>query len=100
MLNSQPLGFFSPSQLVQDAKRHGVEVRPADVMHSDVDCTLEDLGPQLAVRLHLELHHEVAGLLDAGDGARDLDLLHLAVRDGVESQAAGAQDLGEVRSVL
>lgn len=44
MLNSQPLGFYSPSQLVQDAKRHGVEVRPVDVMVSDWDCTLEEQG--------------------------------------------------------
>jgi error-prone DNA polymerase len=42
MLNSQPLGFYTPSQLVQDAQRHGVEVRPVDVMTSDWDCTLED----------------------------------------------------------
>ena len=55
MLNSQPLGFYSPSQLVQDAKRHGVEVRPADVMHSDLDCTLEDLKYKPAVRLGLRL---------------------------------------------
>jgi error-prone DNA polymerase len=55
MLNSQPLGFYSPSQLVQDAKRHGVEVRPADVMHSNVDCTLEDIAHQPAVRLGLRL---------------------------------------------
>ena len=55
MLNSQPLGFYSPSQLVQDAKRHGVEVRPADVMHSNVDCTLEDLEHKPAVRLGLRL---------------------------------------------
>lgn len=55
MLNSQPLGFYSPSQLVQDAKRHGVEVRPADVMHSDVDCTLEDIEHKPAVRLGLRL---------------------------------------------
>jgi len=41
MLNSQPLGFYTPSQLVQDAQRHGVEVRRVDVMHSDWDCTLE-----------------------------------------------------------
>ncbi len=41
MLNSQPLGFYSPSQLMQDARRHGVIVRPPDVMHSDWDCTLE-----------------------------------------------------------
>jgi error-prone DNA polymerase len=41
LLNSQPMGFYGPSQLVQDAKRHGVEVRPVDAMHSDWDCTLE-----------------------------------------------------------
>ena len=41
MLNSQPMGFYSPSQLVQDARRHGVEVRAVDAMHSDWDCTLE-----------------------------------------------------------
>ena len=41
MLNSQPMGFYSPSQLVQDGKRHGVQVLPPDVSHSDWDCTLE-----------------------------------------------------------
>jgi error-prone DNA polymerase len=44
MLNSQPLGFYGPSQLVQDAQRHGVKVVPADVSHSEWDCTLEILG--------------------------------------------------------
>ena len=52
LLNAQPLGFYSPSQLVQDAKRHGVAVRPPDVMHSDHDCTLE---APLTVRLGLRL---------------------------------------------
>jgi len=47
MLNSQPMGFYGPSQLVQDAQRHGVEVRAVDVMYSDWDCTLE----RAAVRL-------------------------------------------------
>ena len=46
MLNSQPLGFYSASQLVQDAKRHGVEVRRVDVMSSEWDCTLEGLPPR------------------------------------------------------
>ena len=41
LLNSQPLGFYSTSAIVQDAKRHGVEVRPADVQLSDVDSSLE-----------------------------------------------------------
>jgi len=67
LLNSQPMGFYSPSQLVQDARRHGVQVRPVDVMHSDVDCTLEPLEPvdgehQPAVRLGLRL---VAHLADS-----------------------------------
>ncbi len=41
LLNSQPLGFYGPSQLVQDARRHGVQVRAVDVAHSDWDCTME-----------------------------------------------------------
>nr|WP_255631869.1 error-prone DNA polymerase [Rhodoferax sp. U2-2l] len=44
LLNSQPMGFYGPSQLVQDAQRHGVTVLPVDVAHSDWDCTLE-MGP-------------------------------------------------------
>ena len=59
LLNSQPMGFYAPSQLVQDARRHGVEVRPVDVAHSDWDCTLESAAPtaatQPAVRLGLRL---------------------------------------------
>jgi error-prone DNA polymerase len=55
MLNSQPLGFYSPSQLVQDARRHQVEVRAVDVMYSAVDATLEDLPHEPAVRLGLRL---------------------------------------------
>ena len=50
LLNSQPMGFYAPAQLVADARRHGVEVRPVDVSHSHWDCTLE--GPeQPALRL-------------------------------------------------
>lgn len=41
LLNSQPMGFYAPSQLIQDARRHGVEVRAADVTVSDWECTLE-----------------------------------------------------------
>jgi error-prone DNA polymerase len=40
MLNSQPMGFYAPSQLIQDAKRHGVEVLPPDVSFSDWDSKL------------------------------------------------------------
>ncbi len=41
LLNSQPMGFYSASQLVQDVRRHGVTVRPADVNRSSWDCSLE-----------------------------------------------------------
>ena len=42
LLNSQPMGFYAPAQIVRDAREHGVEVREVDVNHSDWDCTLED----------------------------------------------------------
>jgi error-prone DNA polymerase len=41
LLNSQPMGFYAPAQLVRDARHHGVTVLPVDVNHSDWDCTLE-----------------------------------------------------------
>jgi error-prone DNA polymerase len=44
LLNSQPMGFYAPSQLVQDARRHGVEVRPVDVRYSEADCSLAIAG--------------------------------------------------------
>jgi len=42
LLNSQPMGFYAPAQIVRDAREHGVEVRPPDVNHSLWDCTLEE----------------------------------------------------------
>jgi error-prone DNA polymerase len=65
LLNSQPMGFYGPSQLVQDARRHGVEVRPVDVCASDRDCTLEAApfhGGRPPLRLGLRL---VQGLGEA-----------------------------------
>ena len=52
LLNAQPLGFYSPSQLVQDAMRHDIEVRPVDVFTSGWECTLEPgEGGEPAMRL-------------------------------------------------
>ena len=48
LLNSQPMGFYTPSQLVQDARRHGVEVRPVDACSSEWECTLETTTPPSA----------------------------------------------------
>jgi error-prone DNA polymerase len=43
LINSQPMGFYAPAQLIRDARQHGVTVRPLDVNHSNWDCTLEPL---------------------------------------------------------
>ena len=44
LLNAQPMGFYAPATIVDDARRHGVDVRPVDVTCSDWDCTLEPAG--------------------------------------------------------
>ena len=67
ILNSQPMGFYAPSQLVRDAADHGVEVRPVDVNHSGWDCTLEERGDELALRLGFRLVK----------GAREQEMAHL-----------------------
>lgn len=103
LLNSQPMGFYAPSQLVQDARRHAVEVRPVDVDHSGWDCTLEPASPgsapsdahhrpQPAVRLGLRL---VSGFSESAAGrivaarraAAFASLDDLAQRAGLDPQA-------------
>ena len=42
LINSQPMGFYAPAQIVHDARNHGVEVREVDVNHSQWDCVLEE----------------------------------------------------------
>ncbi|WP_310492986.1 error-prone DNA polymerase [Dechloromonas sp.] len=59
LLNSQPMGFYSPSMLIQDARRHGVSVLPPDVTVSDWDSIIDDTG---AVRLGLR---EISGFSQA-----------------------------------
>ncbi len=44
LLNSQPMGFYAPAQIVADARRHGVEVRPVDVTASGAECTVEPVA--------------------------------------------------------
>ena len=107
LLNSQPMGFYSPSQLVQDARRHGIEVRPIDVAFSDWDARLEMLAThneqasstQPAVRLGMSLlrgmSQEVAHRISAARAQapfRDVnDLARRAQlrRVDVEALAAG-----------
>ncbi|TNF38323.1 MAG: DNA polymerase III subunit alpha [Deltaproteobacteria bacterium] len=65
LLNAQPMGFYSVATLVEDAKRHQVEIRPIDALHSQWDCTLEPLagaGERFAIRMGLRY---VKGLSEA-----------------------------------
>jgi error-prone DNA polymerase len=63
LLNSQPMGFYAPAQLVRDARDHGVEFRPVDVNHSDWDCTLEPVAPREPHALRLGFR-QVKGLAE------------------------------------
>ncbi|MDE2256329.1 MAG: error-prone DNA polymerase [Xanthomonadaceae bacterium] len=64
LLNAQPLGFYAPSQIVQDLQRHGTKIRPIDVRYSDWDATLEKAQTQPILRLGMR---EIRGLSeDAG----------------------------------
>ena len=64
LINSQPMGFYAPAQLVRDARAHGVEVRAVDAVSSDWDCTLErrpDGRPALRLGLRLVKHLSAEG---------------------------------------
>jgi len=99
LLNSQPMGFYAPQQLVRSAREHGVEVRPVDVNSSDYDSKLEpreDLPPALRLGLH-----NVKGLSEEG-GKRVVEArsggAFRAVRELAECARLGAKDLGALAS--
>jgi error-prone DNA polymerase len=85
ILNSQPMGFYQPAQLVRDARQHGVEVREVDVNFSDWDCTLERASEnsrhRFAVRLGFRLvqglnEDELKKLVEArGNGYASIERL-------------------------
>ena len=82
LLNSQPMGFYAPAQIVRDAREHGVRIGPVDVNASDWDCTLEPLGDGgVALRLGFR---QVKGLKAA------------AVEALVAARGAGFQSVDEL----
>ena len=94
LLNSQPMGFYAPAQIVRDAREHGVEVRPPDVNFSEWDNLLEPSGTAWALRLGLR---QVGGLgriaAERLMVARDMpftDLVSLAARTRLETRAIRA----------
>ncbi|MCU1441745.1 MAG: dnaE [Rhodoglobus sp.] len=77
LLNSQPMGFYQPAQIVRDAREHNVQVLPVDVNYSEWDNTLEQKGGKYyAVRLGFR---QIKGLKEA-----DMELLVAMRRDGYQ----------------
>ncbi len=70
LLNSQPMGFYAPAQIVRDAREHGVEVRPADVNLSDWDCTLENLSSGTSLLRPLPLWERATQSFNEDEGVR------------------------------
>lgn len=121
LLNSQPMGFYSPSQIVQDARRGrgarpGVEVLPVDVSCSDRDCTLEPSPlmreqasshdpPPLAIRLGLRMIHGLSeavtgAILAARARAPFRDVADLCRRAGLDEKARSAlAEAGALQSI-
>ncbi|MBM1220830.1 error-prone DNA polymerase [Ponticoccus sp. SC2-23] len=90
LLNSQPMGFYAPAQIVRDAREHGVTVRPPDVNFSDWDNTLEPVGAgAFAVRLGFRqvtgLREDVAARIMAAREAPYRDLADLKARAGISA---------------
>ncbi|MCJ7556998.1 MAG: error-prone DNA polymerase [Gammaproteobacteria bacterium] len=96
LINSQPMGFYAPSQLIQDARRHAVEVRPVDAQVSHWDCTLETCaGSQPALRLGLRLvkgfsNEAALRLLDARQDRAFSDTQEMAERARLDRGELGA----------
>ena len=89
LLNSQPMGFYAPAQLVRDAQAHGVEVRPPDVNYSDWDSTLEPSMDGFALRLGLRqisgFRSDAAARVMAARDAPFRDLKALQERAGLSA---------------
>lgn len=100
MLNAQPLGFYSPSQLVQDARRHGVQVRAVDVSSSDWDCTLEwpdEVGTQAAPVAHVGQAAPAGMAANGADGRPPQPAVRLGLRLVKGLSEAGARRLVKAR---
>ncbi|SEQ29794.1 error-prone DNA polymerase [Loktanella sp. DSM 29012] len=101
LLNSQPMGFYAPAQLVRCARDHGVTVRPVDVNTSEWDCTLEPAGRGFALRLGMRqiggLRAEAAARIVAARDAPYTDVKDLHTRAGLS--AAIVRRLAEADAV-
>jgi error-prone DNA polymerase len=93
LLNSQPMGFYAPAQIVRDAQEHGVEVRPVDINHSDWDCGLEPGAAGEPVRGNLHARHA-----EMRDNIRSTCALRLGFRQISGFSEADARRIENVRN--
>ncbi|SEP64991.1 error-prone DNA polymerase [Pseudomonas sp. NFACC02] len=110
LINSWPMGFYSPDQLLQDARRHHIEVRPVDVRYSDWDCSLEPVdNPEytrnLAIRMGMRLirgfREEDARRIEQARQQRAFkDVTDLCIRADLDNRARAAlADSGALRGL-
>jgi error-prone DNA polymerase len=90
LLNSQPMGFYAPAQIIRDARDHGVEIREADINHSDWDNILEPVenaalqlhGRHESQRVFIQSHHAIRIGLRQVKGMREEDMRKLVALRG------------------
>ncbi|WP_416194777.1 error-prone DNA polymerase [Pseudomonas sp. AH2] len=106
LINSWPMGFYSPDQILQDARRHQIEIRPVDVRYSEWDCSLEPCNADLAIRLGLRMvrgfREEDAKRIEKNRTQRAyIDASDLCERAGLDQRARELlADSGALRGLL
>ena len=110
LINSWPMGFYSPDQLLQDARRHHIEIRPVDVRYSDWDCSLEPVdNPEytrnLAIRMGMRMirgfREEDARRIEQSRQQRAFkDVTDLCIRADLDNRGrASLADSGALRGL-
>ena len=111
LINSWPMGFYSPDQLLQDARRHQIDVHPVDVRYSDWDCSLEpvpgrEYNQNLAIRMGLRMirgfrEEDARRIEQARDQREFKDVTDLCVRADLDNRArASLADSGALRGLV
>jgi error-prone DNA polymerase len=91
LVNSQPMGFYSPSTILEDAKRHGVEVRPVRIDRSNWDCTIEDGAIRVGFRQVRGMGERAGASIEAARKAAPFESLEdLAERASLERRELDA----------
>ena len=82
LLNSQPMGFYAPAQLVRNAAEHGVEILPVDVNFSDGDCTLESRAGHFSAQRAADFSLRLGFNILSGVPSSDIERIEQARQEG------------------